>query len=374
MNVNLFVDVLKSYGIEFFAGVPDSQLKALCDYLLEHEKNNKHIITANEGNAVGLAAGFYMSTGKIPCVYMQNSGLGNVVNPCASLIHPKVYGIPMVFVVGFRGEPNVKDEPQHVFQGEITLSLLKDLEIEYMIIDQNTTANDCMEFFDKQKVGMEQGNSIAFVVKKEGLTKDCYMEYNNSYSLKREEAIRTILEADRTADIFVSTTGKISREVFELRETMQESHKRDFLTVGSMGHCSMIGLGIALEKPNKRVCVLDGDGAVLMHMGAGAVIGQQQPKNFIHVVLNNQAHESVGGMPTAMSGVDMKKLGEAWGYNYSSSVSTKEELIREWNYIQELEGPILLEVCVALGARKNLGRPTKSPKENLKDFTNYIRG
>lgn len=372
MKINNFIDILQQYGIEFFTGVPDSQLKAMCDYLVEQKEEIKHIIAANEGNAVGLASGYYMASKKIPCVYMQNSGLGNVVNPCASLIHPKVYGIPMIFVVGFRGEPGVKDEPQHIYQGEITLQLLKDLEIQYFLIDAETTTEACQTFLKENAGLLEQGKSLAFVVKKDGLTKDVYMKYSNPYHLSREAAIESIITTEDFADVFVSTTGKISREVFEIREKFNQSHEKDFLTVGSMGHCSMIGLGIALEKPDKKVCILDGDGALLMHMGAGAIIGQQSPKNFIHIVLNNQAHESVGGMPTAIASVDMEKLGEAFGYTYAMSVDSQEDLQHAMDKLKHMEGPLLLEVKVALGARSDLGRPTKTPKENIDAFMNFL--
>ncbi len=372
MRINDFLDVLQSFGIEYFTGVPDSQLKALCDALIEQKEDRKHLIAANEGNAVGLAAGYYMATGKIPCVYMQNSGLGNVINPCASLIHPRVYGIPMVFVIGFRGEPGVKDEPQHIFQGEITLQLLEDLGIRYCLLEEATTPDECKEFIKEHADFVRSGESIAFVVRKNGLTKETYLQYKNPYLFSREAAIEAILTTEGFADVVVSTTGKISREVFEVREAMRQSHESDFLTVGSMGHCSMIGLGIALEKPEKRICILDGDGAFLMHMGAGAIIGQKRPTNLIHVVLNNQAHESVGGMPTAMASVDMMKLGEALGYCKALSVDSKEALLLVMDELKDSAGPILLEVKVAIGSRMNLGRPTKTPKENIESFMKYL--
>ena len=373
MKVQDFINVLDDEGIEFYTGVPDSQLKALCDALLE-SSNHQHIIAANEGNAVGLAAGHYIATKKVPCVYLQNSGLGNIVNPCTSLTHPKVYGIPMVFVVGYRGEPGVKDEPQHVYQGEITLSLLQDLEIDYMEVSADTSPEECMIFLQEKKTRMQDGYSVAFVVKKNGLTKDSYMNYKNPYIMTRERAIEIILSEESLADVVISTTGKASREVFEIRERRSEGHEKDFLTVGSMGHCSMIGLGIALAKPDRKVCVLDGDGAMLMHMGAGAIIGQQAPKNMIHFVLNNQAHESVGGMPTAMNNVSLVKLGEAFGYRQSFSIQTEEELINILKNVKDMQGPILIEVMVAIGAREDLGRPTTTPHDNICSFMDYLEG
>lgn len=372
MKVQDFIRILDSYGVDFYTGVPDSQLKALCDTLME-SPGCQHIIAANEGNAVGLAAGHYIATGKIPCVYLQNSGLGNIVNPCASLTHPKVYGIPMIFVVGHRGEPGVKDEPQHIYQGEITLSLLKELEIDYMEIYPDTLPEECMRFLQDKQARLQAGYSIAFVVKKNGFTKDRYLTYSNPYVMTREEAIEIILGEKGIADVVVSTTGKASREVFEIREKHGEGHEQDFLTVGSMGHCSMIALGIALAKPKRRICVLDGDGSMLMHMGAGAIIGQQAPDNMIHFVLNNQAHESVGGMPTSMKNVSLVKLGEALNYRQTFSVQTREELFDILPLLTKMKGPVLVEVMTAIGTRGDLGRPTMTPRENLENFMDYLR-
>lgn len=358
---------------EFFTGVPDSQLKPLCDYLFNtYGISDKHIIAANEGNAVALAAGYHLSTGKIPCVYLQNSGLGNIINPVASLLNDKVYGIPCIFIVGWRGEPNVHDEPQHVFQGEVTLKLLEDMDITYMIMDKNTTDNDLDNRINELNAALSSGKSIAFVIKKGGLTYEGKAKYQNNNMFLREEIIRTITDAAEN-DIIVSTTGKTSRELFEIREQKKQSHKYDFLTVGSMGHSSSIALGVAMNKPYTKVWCIDGDGAALMHMGAMAVVGANSPSNFIHIIINNGAHESVGGQPTVASNINFEKLAEGYGYQASYCAHNNEELRIILNKINDKQGPILIEVKAAIGSREDLGRPTTTPIDNKNDFMNYLK-
>ncbi|NLK22334.1 MAG: phosphonopyruvate decarboxylase [Epulopiscium sp.] len=371
MEVEAFLKVLKS---SFFAGVPDSQLKPLCDYLMNtYGISKNHIIAMNEGNAVALAAGYHLSTGKIPCVYLQNSGLGNIINPVASLLNDKVYGIPCVFVIGWRGEPDVHDEPQHVFQGEITLKTLETVNIEYLVLDKNTTELQLENKIDDFKMLLDQGKSVAFVVKKGGLTYDQSLEYKNSNTELREELIDTIIEA-ANEDIIVSTTGKTSREVFEIREKNKQSHQYDFLTVGSMGHSSTIALGIALNKPNTKIWCIDGDGAALMHMGAMALIGAKSPQNYIHVLINNGAHESVGGQPTVADHVNFGPIALGCGYKAVYKANDKQELKSILNKINNQPGPILIEVKSAIGSRDNLGRPTTTPIENKIAFMDYLKG
>lgn len=364
---------LKSIDSKFYTGVPDSQLKSLCNYLINtYGISDSHIIAANEGNAVALAAGYYLSTGRIPCVYLQNSGLGNIINPVASLLNDKVYGIPCVFIIGWRGEPGVHDEPQHAFQGQITLKTLEVMDIAYMIIDKNTTENDLEKKMVEFKSLLDLGKSVAFVVKKGGLSYDEKVVYKNDNSMLREEIIRYIVDAAKE-DIIVSTTGKTSRELFEIREQNGQPHKYDFLTVGSMGHSSSIALGIALNKPNTRVWCIDGDGAVLMHMGAMAIIGEKSPSNYIHVIINNEAHESVGGQPTVASNLDFVQIAIGCGYKASYKVADLNELKDALDSAKNSQGPILIEVKAAIGSRDNLGRPTTTPIENKLAFMDYLR-
>ena len=352
-----------------YFGVPDSQLKQFCDYL--YFTGIKQIVSANEGNAVALAAGHYLATGKIPCVYLQNSGLGNITNPVASLLNTKVYGIPCIFIIGWRGEPDIKDEPQHRFQGERTLDQLKLLDIEYLVVSKDITEDEFSEKFDKLKLNLEQGRSIALVIKKDSLEFDQKVEYKNNYKISRENFLKLILK-HTTEDIVVSTTGKTSRELFEIRDQNGQSHKYDFLTVGSMGHSSSIALGIALNKPKTRVWCIDGDGACLMHMGAMAVIGSQSPKNMVHIVINNEAHESVGGQPTAAKDIDFKTIAKGCNYKKAYSTDSIDELEIILNDIKNHEGPIFIEIKASIGSRKDLGRPSTSPIENKEAFMKYL--
>jgi len=370
MDITTFINHLSAHNITFFTGVPDSQLKALCDYLNTEQPQN-NITAANEGNALALAAGYHMATGKIACVYLQNSGLGNIINPLASLTNDKVYAIPALLVIGWRGEPGVHDEPQHIFQGEVTLPLLETMNIPYFILTKETTEDELRNLLQEAVLHFENGKQCAIIVKKGSLT---YPEtlYQNSNSLKREEAIEAIVTS-AGEDIIVSTTGKTSRELFEIRERNQLSHAYDFLTVGSMGHSSSIALGIALNKPNKTVWCIDGDGAVLMHMGSMAVIGAKKPENLIHVVINNGSHESVGGMPTVADTVNLPEIATACNYSSVFSVSSKEELEEVLLSLAEQLKPVFIEVKSAIGSRSDLGRPTTTPVENKTALMAYLQ-
>lgn len=370
MHIITFINCLQTHNITFFTGVPDSQLKALCDYLNTEQPQN-NITAANEGNALALAAGYHMATGKTACVYLQNSGLGNIINPLASLTNDKVYAIPALLVIGWRGEPGVHDEPQHIFQGGVTLPLLETMDIPYFIITKETTENELMDFLQEAALHFENGKQCAIVVKKGSLT---YPEavYQNSNSLKREEAIEVIVKYAGD-DIIVSTTGKTSRELFEIRERNQQSHSYDFLTVGSMGHSSSIALGIALNKSEKTIWCVDGDGAVLMHMGSMAVIGSKKPENLIHVVINNGSHESVGGMPTVSETVNLTAVAKACNYQSVFSVSSIDNLESVLSSIKSSPKPVFIEVKSAIGSRSDLGRPTTTPVENKTALMVYLQ-
>lgn len=370
MNVKNLVEIIDA---DFYAGVPDSQLRALCDYLIDLYGTDPthHIIAANEGNCAALAAGYHLATGKVPAVYMQNSGQGNIINPLASLLNKKVYGIPCVFVIGWRGEPGVHDEPQHIYQGEVTLTLLQDMGIESFVLENNTSEEALCNKMSEFRELLAEGKDVAIVVRKGALTYDKKNIYKNNCVMLREEIIRQIV---RTAgnDPIVSTTGKASRELYEIREENGQGHQQDFLTVGSMGHSSSIAFGIALNKPDTKVWCIDGDGAALMHMGAMAVIGQTAPDNLIHIVINNGAHESVGGIPTAAGCIDFVKIAEGCGYKYIYRVSDYEELNTALEKVKNSAGLAFLEVKAAVGARSDLGRPACTPEENKKAFMVYL--
>ena len=373
MNAAQFTKLLAA---EFYTGVPDSQLKALCNFLYDQygTTSKQHIIAANEGNAVALAAGYHLATGKVPVVYLQNSGLGNIVNPVASLLNRKVYGIPCLFIVGWRGEPGIHDEPQHLFQGEITLGLLEQMEIPSFVIGPETDITQIQEIAAEFQTLFHQGRQAAFVVHKGALEYEERGKFTNGNTILREEIIAHILNHAGQDDVFISTTGMASRELFELREARGQDHARDFLTVGSMGHSSSIALGIALQKPERRVWCIDGDGAVLMHMGAMPVIAAQSPVNLIHVIINNQAHESVGGMPTVAGKVNWCALAQACGYTKTASISDVVMLDQSLKSFCAADGPAFLEVKAALGHRKDLGRPTTTPEQNKFSFMNFMNG
>lgn len=370
MKVEQFVETI---GADFYTGVPDSQLKALCDYLMKTYGIDPahHLIAANEGNCTAIAAGYHLATGKIPVVYMQNSGEGNIINPSASLLNEKVYAIPVVFVIGWRGEPGVHDEPQHIYQGEVTLKLLEDMDIQAFVVSKETTREELELALAGFQGALSAGKSVALVVRRGALTYDEHVTYENGHGMLREEAIRHIAAAAGESPI-VSTTGKASRELFEIRAANGQSHKYDFLTVGSMGHSSSIALGIALNKPGTKIWCIDGDGAVLMHMGAMAVIGANRPENLVHVVINNGAHETVGGMPTVVGQMDLPAVARACGYPYAVSVSSFEELDRELAAAGKRKALTLIEAKCAIGARKDLGRPTTSAVENKNAFMEYL--
>lgn len=370
MDAKGFIEELDA---DFYAGVPDSQLKALCDCLMDRYgvDAQHHVIAANEGNAVGLAAGYHLATGEVPVVYMQNSGQGNAVNPIASLLDDEVYGIPVIFVIGWRGEPGVPDEPQHVFQGQITLRLLEDLKIASFVVFSDTTEEEVATVMASFEPLLAAGKSVAFVVRKGALSFDGEVRYGNGWALRREDAIRQVLEASGS-DPVVSTTGKPSREVFELREAVGQPHGSDFLTVGSMGHASSIALGVAAQEPGRRVWCLDGDGATLMHMGALAVIGSSGVRNLVHIVLDNGAHETVGGMPTAAGQIDLVAIAKACGYAMAQAVSDEQGLARALEEASSQEGPTMVLVKCALGSRPDLGRPTITPKQAKVDFMEHL--
>lgn len=364
LSPKIFIESLAAKGVDFFAGVPDSLLKNVCAFISDTLDDRHNIIAANEGTAVGLAAGHYLATGHIPCVYMQNSGEGNAINPLASLTDKEVYGIPVLLVIGWRGEPGVHDEPQHVKQGKITLPLLDAMGIRHEILSQDETE------FRSQLDGAvrhmsETGEAFAFIVRKDTFEPYTLQRHEvNEYPLSREEAIQKVAASLSAKDVIVSTTGMISRELFEYRTAQGQGHERDFLTVGSMGHASQIALGIALEKTDRRVWCFDGDGAALMHLGSVAIIADKAPENFVHVIFNNGAHDSVGGQPTVGLKVNLAGIAKAAGYKDAVSVTTAEDLGSALKVLKTMRGPVLLEVRVHRGNRKDLGRPTTTPIQN----------
>ena len=366
-----FIEKLRENGIDCFAGVPDSLLKNMCAYITDHFDAAHNIIAANEGAAVGLAAGHYLATGHPACVYMQNSGEGNIINPLASLTDPEVYNIPVLLLIGWRGRPGVHDEPQHVKQGKVTTGLLNVMGINYEVLAKEEDKAE--KQIAKAVKALQNKDVFALVIEKD--TFDEYKLQNvekNDLTMSREEAIQTVAAALDETDCIVSTTGMISRELFEYRAAMNQGHERDFLTVGSMGHASQIALGIALAQPERRVWCFDGDGAVIMHMGSMAIVASKAPKNYIHVVFNNGAHDSVGGQPTVGLKMDLPGVAKAVGYKNIYSVDNKDELVGVLNEAKRQAGPVLVEVKVKKGNRKDLGRPTTTPIQNKEALMNFL--
>ena len=360
-------EVLVANGIDMFTGVPDSLLKNICAYITDTAPREKHIIAANEGNAIGIAAGHYLATGKPALVYMQNSGLGNTVNPLLSLADEKVYSIPMVLMIGWRGEPGVHDEPQHVKQGEVTLALLDAMQIPYVILE------DVNQIKTQVALSLQRKAPTAIVIRKG--TFGSYKLKNarsNDNPLSREDAMKLVVDHLKNNDIIVSTTGKLSRELFEYREAKHQGHGHDFLTVGSMGHSSSIALGIALEKPQRRIFCFDGDGAFIMHTGALGIVASMKPTNFFHILFNNNAHESVGGQPTIGYELDAVTMAKASGYQHAFRATSQQEMTEALKQLENLEGPVLLELRVKIDSRDDLGRPTTTPIENKDAFMEFL--
>ena len=377
MRASVLLDACERAGIDFFTGVPDSLLKGLCNELFDRfgTDGDSHVVAHNEGGAIALCAGHYLACGRPGLCYMQNSGLGNAVNPLASLMDPMVYGIPCLLVIGWRGEPGVKDEPQHVKQGMVTLSQLSILDIPYIILSQDTDDDTFEKDFANLLPELSRGKSAAIVVRKGALTTDRKPSYQNSNQLSRESAAEVILNATEPSDVIVSTTGKLSREIFELREKRGEDHSRDFLTVGSMGHAGMIALRISVEHPDRTIWCLDGDGAGLMHLGAFPVIGRRSPAHFIHVIINNGAHETVGGMPVCSGSLDFPSIAKAAGYLAVFSADHEAELASVLQQAREVSsaGPVMVEIHCSCSSRSDLGRPTTTPIQNRDALMAFLR-
>ena len=362
INTKEFYDYLVNRDIDFFTGVPDSLLANLCACIKENSSASKNIIAANEGNAVAMASGYYIASGKYGAVYMQNSGLGNAVNPLLSLVDKAVYKIPMLLIIGWRGEPGVKDEPQHVTQGRVTLGLLEAMDIKYFILDDDyqATIENCLAYMRDEK------QPVALVVRK-GLFSDYQVKMDsNDYTLTREEALEIILGELGDNDCVVSTTGKTSREIFEIREAKGQGHANDFLTVGSMGHTASIALGMSLAT-DKNIYTIDGDGSFLMHMGSFPVISTIARKNFKYILNNNGAHESVGGQPTVSFKIDVEGVLRSSGFKHIYSATSKEEILEAMKEMKDQQS-VALVVYTKQGSRDNLGRPTTTPQENKEEL------
>ncbi len=370
-----FIIGLESAGIRFVAGVPDSLLKDICARITSSLGPEQHIVATNEGSAVGLAIGHHLATGHPALVYMQNSGLGNVINPLTSLADPEVYAVPIVLMIGWRGElledqSQLLDEPQHVRQGQITLNQLDILSIPYRVIDGNTKDIKAI-LQEAASSAISRCGPYALVVRKNTFSRFDLEPLHEQFSdLSREDAIRMIISILPTDAAIISTTGMASRELYELRKQGNLDHDRDFLTVGGMGHASQIATGIALTRPDLSVVCIDGDGAILMHAGALAI--NADCPNLLHIVLNNAAHDSVGGQPTKGNVIHFDRVATAFGYSYAECAVGGEELKIKLKSMLKLHGSKLLEIRCRCGARKDLGRPDISPVNNKSRFMKFL--
>ena len=366
INAKTFINELNKVGIEFYTGVPDSLMSEFSKSLHFDFDDKNHVIATNEGSALAICMGYNLATNKIPLNYMQNSGLGNFVNPYTSLLHKDIYNIPFILLVGWRGEPGLQDEPQHIFQGKITLDLLKLLDIDYMIIDNNT---DLESITKKIRESINSHYPLALVVRKSTFEKDERVFENNNLLPKRNEALKKILELFDEKTLYISTTGKLSRELYEIRKNSEQT-PNDLYVVGGMGHASSIAYGINQNLNENKVVCLDGDGSLLMHMGSLGIIGQSNMKNFIHVIFNNSSHESVGGQPNIYDQIDSNGLAKSLGYKSVLIVKNYEEF--DHINTENLDGPTFIEIKVQNSSNKNLLRPDKTPEENKKNFMEKI--
>tara|TARA_B100001029_G_scaffold117481_1_gene97353 strand:- start:4067 stop:5188 length:1122 start_codon:yes stop_codon:yes gene_type:complete len=365
-----FFNALKENKIDFFTGVPDSLLKEFCFCITDNTSKKQHIINSNEGSSIGLSIGYNLATNKIPLVYFQNSGLGNIINPYTSLVHKSVFKIPMLFFIGWRGEPDKKDEPQHFFQGKITEDLLKILEIDHEILKTDTeeSIKQIERIIDTIKTTEKP---FAILVKKNTFSSYSYKSNTIKSNLIREKCIEIILDNFKEDDIIVSTTGKTSRELNEVSKNKKLTPPM-FFTIGGMGHSSQIALGISNFSP-KRVFCFDGDGSIIMHMGSMGIIGNNSNENYFHILFNNGTHESVGGQPTIGQNINFRLLSKSLGYKNYIKLTTEEKISNYFKNIKNLiEGPVFIEILIDSSSRPDLGRPEETPIEQKKIFEKKI--
>lgn len=366
-----YLSVLNDSGVTFFTGVPDSLLKEFCACVTMTLKPEDHLIAANEGASVGLAIGHYLGTGSLPLVYMQNSGLGNTVNPLLSLASTEVYGTPMLLMLGWRGEPGKPDEPQHVHQGRVMIKMLEEMNIPVVVLSNYIAEAEVQTKAAAQRARDISG-PVALVVKKNTFDKFAAPKAEADLPMGREEAIIAAAEVLEDEAAVICTTGMPSRELFEFRARKKAGHYRDFLTVGGMGHASQIALGLAKAQPTRPVYCFDGDGAALMHMGSMAITGQSNANNLIHLVFNNGVHGSVGGQPTVGFDIDIPQIAMACGYAKAQRVKTKEELKDAISDARTIDGVTFIEAQVRPGNRADIGRPTSTPAQNKLDMMKFL--
>ena len=369
---NLVDGCIKS-GLDFFTGVPDSLLNDFCNYLNSNLSLANHVMAANEGNAIAIAAGHYLATGNVPVVYMQNSGIGNAMNPVLSLAHGTVYAIPMILVIGWRGDPSVTDHAQHRRQGELTPVLLEDMDIPFRVLANEETLVDDFKWAAEQ--ARRISSPVALVAKKGILSRrDKKQDYPESELMSREEAISVVLDACGPEAVYLATTGRATRELHSQLQTRGWQNGGEFLNVGSMGHVSSVGLGVALAAPTRRVVVLDGDAAAVMHMGSLATIGRYHPANLVHVVLNNGVNESVGGQASAGMKVSLYGIASACGYSaHMGRVTCAAELKTLLTASGDGVKPLFVDVAIRQGIRTDLAKLNIDHKTMISKLMDDLR-
>ena len=361
-----FQQQLKQAGVEFITGVPDTLLNEFCLSIEENWSKEKHIIAANEGNAIALASGYHLSTGTVPLIYMQNSGMGNTLNPLLSLSNKEVYSIPMILLIGWRGDPSVKDHAQHKKQGELTLVLLDDLDIPYKILmdDEEAVLEASQWAVDTAK---EINTPVALIAKKNVLEKGSKLDLSqlpSEYEMFREDVIENLLNHLPKDTIYVAATGRATRELYYLRKHRNESNENDFLNIGAMGHTSSIALGIAIAQKDRYVVCLDGDASAIMHLGAFAIQGNQDVSNLLHVVMNNGVHESVGGQASVGFNIDLTSIAKHSGYNtVEQAAANSSEFLNAVDQLSQANKPAFVEVKIRKGMRSKLPPLNIVPKE-----------
>jgi phosphonopyruvate decarboxylase len=371
MQADTFLEIIRKTDISLITGVPDSLLKNFTQALDRDEGVFTHIIAANEGNAVAIGIGHQLATSRRPLIYMQNSGLGNAVNPLVSLAHENVYSIPMVLLIGWRGEPGSKDEPQHMVQGSITVSILEELGIPHLVMNKKTSVLEVEDFLTLKNMHVD--SPIAILVCSGTFEGDLVQVENISQcELSREMAINSIIDAIPSDSVVVATTGKLGRELDE-RRARDKMSGVDFLTVGGMGHASSIALGLAMSLPERNVICLDGDGAALMHMGSLAIIGNLKPRNFVHVLINNGIHESVGGSSIGNQNINYELISSGCGYSDYRCLRSAMEIEKAFSFVDKPSGPHFVEIITNTSSRADLGRPSSTPQVNKLAFRDHLR-
>lgn len=363
----------RKFGFNFYTGIPCSIFKDWINFIVER-KDTQHVIGTSEGETIAIATGYYLASKDFPVVYMQNSGLGNSVNPLTSLTAPEVFGIPFLLLISWRGEPRLEDEPEHKKMGKITTNILDTLHIPYSIMPDNIEGIEAT-LGEAKRFMQQKSTPYAILIGKGTIGKYDKVQKKIRFpsTISREEAIKLAADKLHKSGLIVSTTGKISRELFEYIESTRRNHQNIFYTVGSMGCSTGIALGLALRKKKKKIFLFDGDGACLMKLGSMATVGHYFPANFFHILFDNQCYDSTGGQPTVSKTVDFVGIAESCNYRYAELATSHEELEYSLNRLIRKRGPYMLVAKVKSGARDNLGRPTIKPQENKEKFIDFIK-